>query len=288
MPPSRTSWAVQPNEELKWTSTLVLSSELPAIPGWHRHLPHDGVLWLKDTMTSYYENRLRGPITYQYEVPEQTTKPTRDFDVVEQLRMEAARPHKTLEIRLIASGNAFTHYLGQWTVVEYVDDPARVRAPHTNRITLRRLRTQMAIPGITPQPERKRFRSTSELRHKAVIEAALPGWRVRHEPEAIVVPQMPLICDGARCPWVGDGITIDYVAVSPDPVPRRLCIESKCCEEDATPDALERCRVLRDKSMVRVLLVYDHGAALRWLDFGTDAAPLEPPRRSERFPVEIS
>lgn len=275
------AWAIA-DADAVWTSALVGNGDIPTIRVWHRHDPHTREMWLKDTMTGYYDNRLVNANTYTYEVPSQTS-PTRDFDAVETLRTEARRTRKTLRVCLVAAGNAFTHDMGQWLVAAFEDDPAVLRRPNAWRVTLKRLKRQRAPPGAA-HPERKRFRSGSEARHLECIVGAFPSdWRVRHEPESINVPHMPLVVDGERVPWVGDGITMDYVAVGPGPLPRRVCIESKCCAEDAWNDvALQKCRVLRDRCLVHVLLIFGHGGDLRWLDFGTDAAPHDPPILSER------
>ena len=283
MQAARTDWTIW-DDEKPWDSTLVCADELRIDDKWFSHNPQLGMGLIKDTMGDgkHYKNRLVNSTTFHYEVP---SKPTfgAERDFVNWLMATG------VEVDLLCVGNAFNHHLGQWVVVEAITDPARLRVKYAHRIVLRRLKVQRTLPDVTPEPEKKRFRSGSEARHLDVLRSVLPsGWRVRHEPESISVPQMPLVRDGKRNPWVGDGITIDYVAVSPGPASRRLCIESKSCEADALDEeAQEKCRTLRDKSLVHVLLVYGHGSELRWMDFGDDAAPHDPPTVSSAFPIDL-
>ena len=118
------------------------------------------------------------------------------------------------------------------------------------------------------------YRSRNERLHARLLAAefaAADGWTVRFEPETLLDVHEPSVVDGARRADITRSYTCDFVALRGA---QRLCIESKPCEEHVTAEALHKCRVLRDRTLTRVVVMAGAHAP-RWLDVGAVDAPPE-------------
>tara|TARA_B100000683_G_scaffold240334_1_gene247456 strand:+ start:4518 stop:5369 length:852 start_codon:yes stop_codon:yes gene_type:complete len=253
----RKEWTL--STELDWNS-------IRAEPGcgprsWIYEQP-DGSVLLKNTNRGVYDNRLVDPLTFQYDVPDATSPAAAASR--ERLLAEARSATKSIEVRLFCTAHAFDHYLGEWVVESLIETPTQTlivlkRLQHQNPVLAGAYRLQM------------RARSQSEAKHFDFLKAWLPGWHIAHEPEAAVGLDAPLISGGRSTAFSGDAYTLDYVAASPSGC-KRLCIESKASLDGLTEEAKEKCRLLRDKSLSRVIALVGHGVQMRIVDFGTPLA----------------
>ena len=234
------------------------------------------VVYLKDTNRPYYANRLLdGTAQFEYGLP---SKPVvHEQQVIALLRegaanFEAGRHAALQEVWLFAVAHARDHFLGQFVVVRFAPD-ALVEKRQRPRGTLHRLRDQ--TPEVTRQVVRPAApkRSRSEAMHLPVLERLCPGWHIAHEPMCACNLDAPLVSEGARNACAPDEYTVDYIACKGD---RRVCFESKCCLADAhAPAAVAKCRLLRDRTLTRVVTIAGHDEELRLVDFGDPADPRE-------------
>lgn len=239
---------------VRWTSTPAARDEVPRAWGAFRD---DDLLLLKDTRGRYYENKLVAPNEFVYVIP--THPKPWEADVVARLRarFEGDPP---LLVDLYSTPGARDEFYGRWVLRRIVNGP-RVAKLH-----LLRLAEQ------PPRPERGGggYRSANEALHARVLEEAFPPpeWIVAHEPETVLDLHQPSVVDGCPVDAVATtrSYTCDFV-VTETRGWRRLCVESKPCEEHVTPEALAKARFLRDATFARVVFVVG-GAQPRWLDLG--------------------
>lgn len=265
----RIDWKLDEDTETEWTSTSAHGARMSS---WYSYSGNRAML--KDTQGGFYRNRMIHSNKFEYKLPLRLS--SLDMETfVGLLEKQAALDVKTMEVDILSVAHARNHHLGQFAVVDY----QKSRFGH--HVVLQRFKTQYTRPWTSVAP----FRSRSEARHLEVIRDSLPStWIVMHEPDAVSHLDTPLVSGGKWCEWCGDGVTIDYVACSSDGL-QRLCIESKSCSEDALDDVtIQKACALRDQLLTRVLIVYDHGRNLRWLDLGGPNSRQTPTCSSE-FPV---
>lgn len=248
---SRTDWTLSCDD--KWSSIRANSDAAPR--SWSVE-QSDGSVCLKDTRTGGFKNDLIDSLTFLYEIPRHNS--TLGDKLVREAQSSGPR---TIEIRLFSVSHAYDHYLGEWAVTD------AVLTPNQTLIQLRRLARQSPILADAYRL-RRRVRSQSEGMHHKWLQENLPGWHIRHEPEAAVGLDAPLVQNGALHSFAGDAYTHDYVVASPQGC-KRLCIESKANMSGMTEEAKEKCRALRDAALHRVLAVVDHGRNLQVIDFGS-------------------
>lgn len=245
------------NPSVEWSSTRAAPEASPR--GWH-HEQTDGSVALKCTTRGIYHNRLVTPNTFHYELPPRRAG-TPESLVSERLLKEGLCAEKRIEVRLFWAQNAADHYLGEWIVHNAQITPVRTT------LVLKRLECQSDVVLDAYRITRKRARSQSEATHLDEIRQWLPDWKVAHEPETALGLDAPVVVGGQLQPFAGDAYTHDYVVASPRGC-KRLCIESKANDDGLTEEAKQKCRVLRDTSLCRVVAMVDHGPALHWHDFG--------------------
>ena len=177
---------------------------------------------------------------------------------------------REVEVRLFSVAHGRNHYLGEFSAGDVRYD----RLENRTFVKLHRYNAQSDALKCAYQ-SRKRPRSKREAMHLSSIQTLLgPEWTIFHEPEAAVNFDTPLVEDGEMVSWCSASYTVDYVAASRKGC-GRLCFESKYDLAGVTDSALLKCRVLRDQSLCRTIIVAGHGQDLRWLDFGTTDEPNE-------------
>jgi hypothetical protein len=269
------SWALAP-ADARWTA---VRSDVEHTPReWGELLRGDALLRLKDTRGKYWPNRLESPNTFVYCYP---TIGRRHWEQDLLRRLHArVRSGKRLWVHLFSTPGSRDEYYGEWVVSE-LRPGARQGA---SELVLLRLREQSALYGLRYAMHKggaaeeegmgEAYRSRNERLHARLLAAefaAADGWTVRFEPETLLDVHEPSVVDGARRADITRSYTCDFVALRGA---QRLCIESKPCEEHVTAEALHKCRVLRDRTLTRVVVMAGAHAP-RWLDVGAVDAPPE-------------
>ena len=259
--------------DVRWTAESVGPDRVPRM--WGEFASAD-VLRLKDTRHMFWKNELVAPNKFVYLFP---TNPTRAWEApfVDRLKKRVAT-RRPLTVELYATPGSRNETYGAWVVTGM-----RPRAGKTNvsELTLGRLADQPAAPAAAPAAAR--YRSRNEEAHAELLARAFPAdrWLVVHEPETLLDLHEPTVVDGVAARAAADdpsrSYTCDFVVTARTGC-ARLCVESKPCVEHVTPAALAKCRLLRDRTLTRVVLVCGAGADdARWCDFGpprTDAEPV--------------
>jgi hypothetical protein len=238
---------------VRWTSTSAARDDVPQSWGAFRD---DDLLLLKDTRGRYYKNRLVAPNEFVYVIPTHP-KPWEE-GVVTRLRARFERDPPLL-VDLYSTPGARDESYGRWVLRRIVN------GPKVCNLHLLRLADQPLRPTHVPT-----YRSANETHHARVLEEAFPSsdWVVAHEPETVLDLHQPSVVDGVPVDEVTTtrSYTCDFV-VTEKRGWRRLCVESKPCEEHVTPEALVKARFLRDATLARVVFMVG-GVQPRWLDLG--------------------
>lgn len=242
------------DETVCWTSTAASRDDVPTKWGAFRT---DDLLLLKDTRGSHYKNTLVAPNRFVYEIP---TRPKPwEVGLVTRLRDRFQRDPPLL-VDLYSTPGARDESYGRWVL------HAIANGPHVSRLTLLRLAEQPPTSGRAPRA----YRSLNEECHASLLATAFPDtdWIVEHEPETVLDLHQPSVVDGKACDAVATSrsYTCDFVVAQKKGC-RRLCVESKPCEEHVDAAAVAKARFLRDATLARVVFVVG-GASPRWLDLG--------------------
>ena len=271
-PPVRVTIA---KRDVRWTSIRARNKAAP--DKWGCYVGK--VLLLKDTRKSVYNNELVAPNRFQYEIPAFSTYAW-ERQLIERIQSDWDACRTTV-VHLFSTPGSRNEYYGEWVVADLAPNPDRVR----NKILhLRRLADQ--DPTVTSSyaigPVKSEQRSPNERWHGRVLDETLPsGYIVDHEPETLMDLHDPTVVDGEPQDLrvLSDSYTTDYVVTGKGGLVR-LCIESKANERDMNlPGVFEKCRVLRDRVMLRVVIMVGGDgdpAKIRYFDFGPPR--LETPR----------
>lgn len=265
MPPS--SWALA-TADVAWTSVRCDDTHAPSCWG---ELVED-VLRLKDTRGKYWRNRLESPDRFVYAFP---TAPKYDWERPFLKRLgDRLYTGKPLWVHLFSTPGSRIEYYGEWVVV---DVRPKVRAG-VSELVLARLREQSEALRLHYATDAVRYRSRNESAHAELLAELFPPdrWVIRHEPETLLDLHEPSVVDGVprSVTDMTRSYTCDFVVAS-RAGSQRLCIESKPCLEHVTDEALAKCRVLRDVTLTRVVIVAGARDDARWLDVGPIGAPCE-------------
>jgi hypothetical protein len=257
---------------VRWTARLVDADRVPRRWG---EFASDDVLRLKDTRHAFWRNELVAPNRFVYLFP---TAPTRAWEapLVGRIRKRVAT-RRPLRVELYAAPGSRNESYGDWVVTGM---RPRLGQANVSELTLVRLAAQ---PDAPPPAALPAYRSRNEGAHAALLARAFPPdrWLVAHEPETLLDLHEPTVVDGVAARAAADDPTRSYTCdfvVAARAGCARLCVESKPCEAHVTPAALAKCRLLRDRTLTRVVIACGAGAAdARWCDLG--------PPRSEAPPA---
>lgn len=248
-------WRVAPSD-VRWTASLVDAHHLPK--QWGDFAP-DGTLRLKDTRGKYWCNSLVSPNTFLYRIPRRSNREWEGRLLTSiHKRVGTQVP---LRVKLFATPGSRNESYGEWVVSEM----ATGQDPNVTELTLKRLHTQPQ--RHVSDDEQDRYRSRNEARHADLLATRFfPGWIVRHEPETLLDLHDPSVVDGVArsVTEMSRSYTCDFVVASRTDA-RRICIESKPSRDAVTEEALAKCRVLRDRTLTRVLFMVGGGEP-EWLD----------------------
>ena len=225
----------------------------------------DDLLRLKDTRTARWPNRLKAPNVFVYVFPRHARHEW-ERDLVSKLirRVETGVP---LVVHLFATPGSRNEFFGEWVVSEI--------KPYASSAELILYRLAEQTPGLYAPTTR--LRSRNEARHAHLLATLLPEWTIEHEPETLLDLHEPTVVDGVArdgTDAVSRSYTCDFVLAKGL---MRVCVESKYDEAGVTPEALAKARLLRDRTLTRVVfLVGHHGEEDRWLDLGAIRSEDEP------------
>lgn len=168
--------------------------------------------------------------------------------------------HARLRVQLFSTPGSRNEYYGEWVVSELQLNGDRWE------LTLLRLHRQA---GAVAPRRGTQHRSRNEREHDGVLRRLFPGWLVKHEPETILDIHEPSVRGGVSrdiCDGMSRSYTCDFVLCKGT---ARLCIESKPVADHLTPEALAKCRVLRDSTLARVVVMVGSGdSSIAWYDLG--------------------
>lgn len=257
------SWALA-DVNVEWTAMLCDNKRTPV--KWGDMSKDDNTLRLKDTRSKYWNNRLEAPARFIYSFPSNAKY---DWEKPFLQRMTTRiRTGRPLCVHLFSCPGSRNEYYGEWIVVD-----VRFNVRHgISELILGRLRDQSELLHTYYALEERRYRSHNESVHAAYLATLFPesDWVISHEPETLLDIHEPSVVHGVSrtVTDMSRSYTCDFVIASRTGA-TRLCIESKSCIEHVTPAARAKCRVLRDVTLTRVvLLVGNGGGQARWLDIG--------------------
>ena len=247
------------------------SVEWDSVPTENVHMPKewgefeggDDLLRLKDTRGKYWKNTLVSPNTFRYTFPRRSR---REWE--ERLSHRICRRVQTgtpLKVHLFATPAARNEYYGEWVVSQLEMGEGSDKCV----LTLKRLEEQADMGRYTHVFDARR--SKNEVLHHTLLSTLFfpeeEGWIVTHEPETLMDLHQPSVKRGVPQDVVktSRSYTCDFVASRKC---ERICIESKPCVEHVTPEALAKCRMLRDRTLSRVLFMCGHRHDLKWMDMG--------------------
>lgn len=262
LPEAPPSWTLA-DLNVAWTASLSDNGRCPS--QWGELLRENNVLRLKDTRGKYWRNRLASPSRFVYAFPS-SAKYDWEQAFLKRLnrRLYTGKP---LWVHLFSTPGSRNEYYGEWVVV---DVRVEVR-PGVSEMELARLRDQSPELRVAYGTGAVRYRSRNESAHASLLERLFPkeGWIVCHEPETLLDIHEPSVVHGVArtVTSMTRSYTCDFVVASRTGA-KRLCIESKPCLEHVTDEALAKCRVLRDATLTRVVVVAGEGEDVRWLDVG--------------------
>jgi hypothetical protein len=252
------------SEHVQWTAQPCANPPAP----WGVFRRPD-LLLLKDTRTARWNNRLEAPNRFVYVYPRvgRGGDDVWEKELVDGIRdrVESGRP---LFVHLFATPGSRNEFYGEWIAQKLVPKGAG-----SVELVLYRLATQ--TPGL--YPPRKPMRSQNEARHAELLARLLPHWVVEHEPETLLDLHEPTVVDGVarnHLDAVSRSYTCDFVLARGL---ARVCVESKYDEHGVTPEALSKARLLRDRTLTRVVFLVGHAEGdVRWLDLGEVRSRDEP------------
>lgn len=262
--------------DVPWTACLV--SDKTDMPTQWGEFVGDDVLKLKDTRHKYWVNRLVRPNKFIYLFPRESRR-TWEIDLVSKIRTRVASSTPLL-VELFSTPGSRNEYYGQWVVGEL-----RIHggSSHASELELFRLRnqgvTRDSVYGDSYEASAsKRFRSHNEENHSRHLADIFPGdaWTVKHEPETLLDIHEPSVVNGEAktVTTMSRSYTCDFVVCSHKGC-HRFCVESKPTAMHVTAEALAKCRVLRDRTLTRVIFMVGVDDDIKFLDMGTLGAPLE-------------
>lgn len=238
--------------DVAWTAQP--SSEPPHLWG---HFKSEDLLLLKDTRSAHWKNELRTPNTFVYVFP-RNSRHEWERTLVNRLvrRYETGVP---LVVHLFSTPGSRNEFYGEWVV----DKMTAHRNSNTAELVLKRLEVQ--TPDLYART--RRTRSNNEKRHGRLLSERFPDWTVDHEPETLLDLHDPTVVDGVaqNVVDISRSYTCDFVLAKGL---MRVCVESKYDESEVTPAALVKARILRDRTLTRVVFLVGHGGEDRWLDLG--------------------
>lgn len=266
--------AVAPSN-VRWTARVVGNERVPRQWG---EFVNDHHLRLKDTRHRYWRNRLEAPNRFVYQFP---ARGRHEWEraLVARLRARVAQTDVPLRVELFATPGSRNEAYGAWAVTRL-----RPVSGDVCELTLARLRDQDEPCGNTHNNKHTAvdgdplYRSRNEQAHSLLLADVFPpadGWVVRHEPETLMDLHEPTVVDGVARDPTADltrSYTCDFV-VARGAV--RICVESKPCESHVTPQALAKCRLLRDRTLSRVVILCGDAHKVRWYDLGSPSHAAE-------------
>jgi len=254
--------------DIKWTAERVEKESMPKEWGEMR----DGKLLLKDTRGSFWKNKLVSPNEFEYLFPR---NPSREWEkdivtrIFQSVREAYSDPNKALTVKLYSTPGSRDEYYGEWFAEKVSPSGARGM-----KLTMKRKRYQEKEQALFD--EGKKHRSKNEAHHEKLLkEVYLRGWNVVHEPETILDIHEPSVVDGKErsvATGMTRSYTCDFVA---NKGWKRVCIESKPCRDLVTEESLSKCRILRDRTLTRVVMMVGGRVNVEWLDFGSSDDPKE-------------
>ena len=268
--------------DVRWTATQAAARQVPAQWGeLSTTSGGDELLLLKDTRREYWNNRLVAPNRFVYSFPRSSGVPfERALRGVLKRRVHPERP--PLRVRLFSTPGSRNEYYGEWVVSELRTQTTRhnVSELHLVRLADQPPEVAASIAGgrrvAAEEGRRPAYRSRNEARHAEELAVYFPpaDWSVHHEPETLLDLHQPSVVDGVAQDVTDTthSYTCDFV-VAHRRESRRVCVESKPHESHVTDAALAKGRMLRDRTLARVLVMAgDATAPPRWYDFGPPGA----------------
>lgn len=187
-----------------------------------------GVVALKDTSGSYWNNKLVDETTYEYIMPANSS-------LVTTLKVDVNSEVKKWIVRVYKTKFCKDFYLGEW-LVQGVH-----RVSLNYKIVLKRSVQQSEIhSGIAIDMHR----SKSEQRHEVFLSNTLSDYTILYESEAFCRPYYDLVTSGTENTDEQLNYTIDFVAINKKC--QRLCFESKSDWDSFDETAKNKCRMMRD------------------------------------------
>lgn len=272
-------------DTIRWTATQAASRYVPRHWGEMR----DEVLILKDTRHPYWNNRLVAPNHFIYSFPSRSANPT-DVKLHSIFKQKIEHATKPLRIHLFSTPGSRNEYFGEWVLAGVSSNTAdgSGRKSNVGELELRRLAAQdEALVDVYADRSAPKYRSRNEGMHAEQLVVLFPNedWILKHEPETMIDTHQPSVVDGVAVDIVGmsHSYTCDFI-VAHRRDSRRVCIESKPHESHVDDVAIAKGRLLRDRTLTRVLIMAgDSSASPRWYDFGPPGTTKEEEAWYEEF-----
>ena len=198
-----------------------------------------GIICLKDTGGSDWNNALVDHCTYCYYIPTNST-------VCDMFTEESKLSAKTRIVRIYKTVHSKYFYLGEWLVDRIESFYSTTK--NQMMVILTRSTEQSDIHAETYDL------SISKLEgfHERNLGLILPSFKIHHEAEYFCKLHNNFIVNGEQVDDF-ESYTMDFMAT--DLKFRRICFDSKECLADLTETAKTKCRGMRDLGFYNVFII---------------------------------